>query len=363
MRAIPQLEITEARLTSSTVFETAPAAWNSGTTYTAGDYASTAGANGLITCYRALDPDSPPVGNLNHITSDTNWWEDVGETYQVYSGGSTYALAEYVIDTTTHFVFKSVKAGNVGNTLPATSVLDDAWWLPIQPTNKWAMFNLLRNTRTVVPSTLTVVITPGQRVDSFDVSDMVNVSTLHLTMVSGATTVYDYTDDLNERDVFDWYDYFFAPFSTAPSSVHFDLPPYSNGVITLTLTSTSGNVEVGSFVVGTQVYVGKAAYSATRDFLNFSTVKREFDGRIAELVQRKGIPRTRQIIKVEKNRVRLVSELLLTLDATPATWSALDDENDVYFNPLHIIGFVKSGSINIDFPDYALLTLELESVT
>jgi len=57
MIVLPPLAITDARLTSTTVPEVAPAAYAGGTTYALNATASVAGAAGLLTVYRSLQAD------------------------------------------------------------------------------------------------------------------------------------------------------------------------------------------------------------------------------------------------------------------------------------------------------------------
>lgn len=353
MNVIPPLAITDAMLTSSTVVETAPAAYAGGTTYAFDATASVAGAAGLITIYKSLQ-----AGNIgNAPASSPLWWVSIGTTYQVYSGAATYALADMAIDATNHLVYESLAAGNIGNALTDTTK-----WLLIGPTNKWAMFDVLRNTPSVVPhGALTVVLTPGVRVDSICLAGMSGVTSARIQVVVSAVTVYDYTADLNLREVFDWYDYYFNAFSTRPTLAVFDLPPYSTAVITITLTG-SGSIECGACVLGAHQYIGDVNYEAESDVLNFSTVTRDFAGNTAVMVQRRNVPRTIQQISVSKTRLNSIRALRDSLSGTPAVWSALDDDTEDYFDSFLIIGFYKKFSINAKHPETAIISLELEEI-
>lgn len=353
MNVIPPLEITDSILTSSTVVETAPTAWSGATTYGLNDTASTAGAAGLITIYKSLQ-----AANTNNATSDAAWWVSIGTTYQVYAGGTTYAVGDRVIDATNHLVYESLVAANLGNALTSTTK-----WYEVGPTNKWAMFDFLRNTATTVPTTMTVVLTPGVRVDSIALLGLVaNSVTITMTSTLGGGTVYTSTTNLNTREVLDWYDYFFATFSTQPSLALFDLPPYSDGVITVTITATSGNVSCGACVIGSYVYIGDVQYTSESDVLNFSSVTRDFDGGTSSMVQRRNVPKTIQNIWLAKSRVNSVRDLREALNAVPAVWSGVATSSDGYFESLLILGFYKRFSINLTYPENAVISLELEEI-
>lgn len=352
MNVIPPISITDAKLTSSTVVEVAPAAYAGGTTYAVNDTVSVAGAAGLQTVYKSLQ-DS----NTGHTpASSPTWWEDIGEVYQAYSGAATYAADEYVQDNTNHLVYQSVVGGNIGNALT-----DPAKWLEIGPTNKWAMFDLLRNTGSTQPSSMTVVLTPGERINAIALIGLV-ANSVAISATSGGSPVYSYSETLDTREVFDWYGYFFEPFSTKESAIVFDVPPYSNIVITITLTGTTAGVSCGGCVLGTAVYLGAAQINAESDVLNFSTVTRDDFGN-SVLVPRRNVPKTNQVVACEKSRVNKVRAVRSLLNAVPAVWSALDDTTDDYADALLILGYYRRFSIGgIADTEMALLTLELEEV-
>ncbi len=292
------------------------------------------------------------------LTSSTIAEPDAGET--AWSGSSVaYLVGDQRIRTTTHRIYECV----VDHTSAASPVPENnpTQWIEVGPTNKWAMFDTLRNTATVKASTLTAVITPGRRVDALALL-AVQADTVTVSMTSDAVEVYSRTEDLVYREVADWYDYFFAPFLNRPSVALFDLPPYTSGVITVTLAAATGNVECGACVVGAAEYIGEVQYEAESDVLNFSTVNRDSFGGISAIVQRRNVPRTIQSIFVDKSRVNRVRTLRDDLAATPAVWAGLSNSSDGYFEAVLILGFYKRFSINLRHPEHAVISLELEEI-
>lgn len=301
----------------------------------------------------------PPVEITDaRLTSSTIAEPDTGET--LWSGAAVaYVVGDLRIRPTTHRVYECLVAHtSAASPLPENNTMQ---WLEIGPTNKWAMFDTLRNTATVKASTLTVVLTPGQRVDSLALLGMV-ADTIAVSMTSGATTVYSHTENLNYRDVADWYDYFFRPYSRKPSIALFDLPPYTGGVITVTLTTSAGNIECGACVIGSAEFIGDVQYEAESDVLNFSTVTRDFAGGTAAIVQRRNVPKTLQSIVLEKSRVNRVRALRDAIPAIPSVWAGLSNSSDGYFEAMLILGFYKRFSINMRHPNHAVISLELEEI-
>jgi hypothetical protein len=282
------------------------------------------------------------------LTSSTVSEPDAGSptTEMVFNAGSpstSYALGAIVIDTTAHLKYESLAAANTAQ------LSDAAQWLLLGPTNKWAMFDTLRSTATIAPSPLTVVITPGVRIDALALLGLVADSvTVSVDSAIGSPSMNYYTH---------------IEASTGETSLAlFDLPPFTNGIITVTLTAASGNVECGALVIGMYQFIGDVQATAVDDVLNFSTVTRDFAGATNTLVQRRNVPKTQQQLLVDKTRVNAVRLLRDSLNAIPAVWSGIDDDTDGYFDALLILGFYKQFSIDLAFPDQALITLELEEI-
>lgn len=280
----------------------------------------------------------------------------VGEV--AWSNTTTYALAAKVISTATHRTYKSVQAGNVGHD-PTTD--DGTWWLDDGPTNRWAMFDLLRNTGTVKASTLSATITPGQRIDAIGIVGIV-ADSVTVTVNVGGSPVYTRTVNLRVRNTLGWYDYFFRPFEQKTAVAFFDLPPYVNAVITVALTRSSGNCTCGGVIIGQSVYIGKTIHGAENDALNFSLFERDPFGTLSKLIPRRTVPKGAGQTRLEKIAVNRALKLRIELNAVPALWSGLDDAASGYFEPLLILGVYKRFTITMDQPDRALVSFELEEI-
>lgn len=354
MRVIPPLTVTDAILTSSSATEPhAPAAYNGGTTYAAGAIVSVAAD---FKIYESL-----AAGNVGNTPSTSpTWWLILGPTEAAYNGATTYAAGATVSSSSTHRVYESLQAANTGNPLPVAPELTTAWWLDVGPTNKWAMFDYLRNSKTVYASPVTVVLTPGVRIDALAALDL-EATSVTVSMVVGASTVYTHTEALVSRRVTGWYDYFFAPFVTKSGFVLLDLPPYYNGVLTVVFTNTGGNVKVGAMLVGSQEYIGDAQYKAESDVLNFSTVTRELDGS-AVITQRRNVPKLNITTLVDKVYVNRIRDLRDALNAAPAVYVGIDDDDDSWWEAVLLLGIYKRWVINVDQPARAMCTLELEGL-
>lgn len=388
MRVIPPVPVTAAMLTSSSVSEPSAgeATWSSGTTYKLGDqvidttthrtYESQQGAQATVT----LPIASPGIATwANHglaagtpvlftnsggalptgLTAGTIYYV-LADTVNTFKVSATIGGSAINFTGSQSGVHTATANPNKGNP-PTTD--DGTWWIDVGPSNKWAMFDLLRSTATTGPSPLTVVITPGRRIDSIGLVGLVADSLeVTVTSVAGGGTVYHYGPVyLLNRPCLGWYDYFFSEFRYRSEAALFDLPPYTDAVITITLTRASGNAACGGLVIGQSAYIGRTQHNATHEGLNFSRIERDSFGN-SSLTPRRTVPKTNQQVRASKANVPRLLLLIEDLNAVPAFWSGIDDQDSGYFGALLIVGIYKTFAINMDQPNEALVTLELEEV-
>lgn len=384
MRVIPPLTFTDAMITSTTAPEpgVGETTWSGAVTYAAGSKVILGAPSSMVGISVASPavltwlghglPNGTPIvltttGALpTGLTSGVRYYM-VNRTVDTFQLSATLAgtpipttgtqSGTHTATASIHRTYQSVINGNMGNP-PALG--DTTRWLDIGPTNRWAMFDLLRNTGTTVASPLTVVLTPGQRIDSIGLVGLVADSVVIDVSVSGAS-VYNKTINLLNRLTVGWYSYFFGAFRYRKEAALFDLPPYTNAVITITITRASGNVTCGGVVIGKNVYLGATLHTAEREGLNFSKIVRDDYG-TATLQPKRSVPRTVQNIRCKKAMVPTVLALIDTLNAVPALWSGIDDQASGYFPALLILGVYKKLSINMDQPNDAIISLELEEV-
>lgn len=383
MRALPPIPIRPAILTSTTCAEPSAgeAAWSAATQYKGGDRVISPSTHRI---YETIGGRSFGVSLAPGGTGVVTWPNHglVANTPITFS--TTGALPSGLVSGTTYYVladtantFKvsatsggspiafsgsqsGVQTATVTVNLGHDPAADDGWWIDVGPTNRWAMFDLLRNTGTTTASPLTVSLTPGQRVDSIGVVGMV-ADTVTVTVSVAGATVYTASADLLNRPTSGWYDYFFGAFRYRQEFARFDLPPYTGAVITITLTRANGNVTCGGVVIGSSVYLGRTLHEAESDALNFSKIDRDDFG-TATLVPRRSVPRTVQSLRCKKSEVDRILQLRDDLNAAPALWSGLDDQDSGYFSALLIVGVYKRFTITMDQPEDALISLELEEV-
>lgn len=347
--------ISDAMLTSATAVDVAAQGeWSSGTTYALADIVSRAQSAGRLKFYKSLQ-----AGNLNqNPDTQTAWWQYIGDGYKQYSGTATYAVGDRALDNTNHRVYEALAV--MSNPVPALT--DTTKWLFIGPSNRWAMFDLKNNFVTSVPTSMVIVVTPGVRINAINLHGLrANSATISIT--SGVSEIFSETIDLNTRRVLNAYDYAYEPFTTQKSLALFNLPQVTNSIITITLTALSGNVECANCVINRATNIGAASYNAVSSTINFSTFTRNFDGTISELTQRRSIAKNSFRLIWDKLKAAQISQLRKDLNAVPASWSGLDDNNtDGYFEPYHVVGVYSEWDIDADSVQQGVSNLTIQEV-
>lgn len=295
----------------------------------------------------------PPVTvTAAMLTSSTVAEPSAGET--AWSSG-TYAVGDVRIVVAQHRKYQCILAGS-STTSPE---LDATRWTGIGPTNKWAMFDLLRNSATSATSSMSVVLTPGQRVDSIALVGL-QASSVTITVKVGATVYYTRTVPTINRTTTSWYTYFFGAFRYLPSFALFDLPPITGATITLDFTGSA--ILCGGVVLGRSVYLGGIVGEPVSGATNYSRIERDAFGNVT-LVQRRSVPKTTQKLLVQKDQVDALRALRSDLNAVPALWSGLDDKSsDGYFESLLVFGVYKVFDIPLTHTYNATVNLELEEM-
>lgn len=299
----------------------------------------------------------PPFDLTTANTTSTVLEPSNGEV--VWSPTGSYTLGAVVIRTETHRKYELV-AQEHGNTPPETS---PKIWLDIGPTNKWAMFDNLRSQPTTALGGMTVVITPGKRVDTLALLG-VKASKVIVTVRQGGNIIYGpVTRNMTGRKTTTWSQYFFGSFNYIPTVIFQDIPPVTAAEITVEFQNDPGQpVECSELVVGSKVYLGASQYDAVSSSLNFSRIERDDFGN-STLKRRRTVPRLNVQTWAQKGIVNQIRQAREDLNAVPALWSGLDDKfDDPYFEAVFIYGIYKQFEINLDHPSKVTVNLELEEM-
>jgi hypothetical protein len=399
MRATPPILITPAKLTTPAVAEPYdPAAYAGGTTYAFGDIVKVVAD---FAFYESLAAGN--VGNTPNISP--LYWRKIGCTETAYNAGTAYAIGDTV--SAYHRVFLSLTAANTGNALPVLPVKETAYWRDLGATMRYKMFDLYRSTQTVCPSPLTVVMAPGQRVNTIGITGMSGNSLLvKVTSVSAGGTIYPLAYDadrtyakgecmtvglttcyqslqddnvghaapnatwwtvvggaifdLNVRRVYNATTYCFGRFNTRPVKSLFDVPLVSDPVVTVTLSSASGNVKIGALAVGVNSYIGQLLKPTKNTGVSFSTVRTDIYGE-TEAVKRRMLRKLTGTLLLPAYLVDLALDLREEFDATPILYVGTEEDGD-WTGATTQIGLMQQFDIGTSDGDPALIPFTAQEI-
>lgn len=280
----------------------------------------------------------------------------------VWTAGTPWLKDALCHRVETRTVYRRITAG----TTPTEPENDPAIWKALRPTNKRAMFDSLRSTQTsVAGGPLTVVIQPGQRVDSIGLLGLVGLSA-KIQIHRGATLIKEYPYSLIQRNSRSWYEYFAGPIGQRSSVVNWSLPPFKDAKITVTIEPVSGVAACGTLALGMNVPVGEAEWGLENDAINFSRIEREFDGTLTPdvtLIQRRSVPKANLRVRVDAANVPRLIKLRDQLNAVPAIWAGMAKfPESPYAEAFLLNGIYRRFPVKPTNKKYAWTDLELEEI-
>jgi hypothetical protein len=277
---------------------------------------------GLTEAAPAADPggDPAPDGKVSTlrllqpvtITSAVLTATNVPETdYPEWSAGTTYAAGARVIRATTHRVYESTVAANLGND-PAAGA---GKWVDVGPTNRWAMFDQALGTATARAGSIELTLAPG-------VVNALALLDVEATTVRAQASGYDRTIAVDAGPV-----------------LFLDLPG-SGGAVTVTITGP-GTVSVGTLLIGRLVALGITEAAPSAGITDYSRKEVDDFGE-ATIVERAWAERMTARAIVRTDAIDAVVSRVAAVRARPSLWigdSALDS--------LTVYGFFKEFSVEV----------------
>ena len=350
MRIVPPVTIDGSNLTSSNVPDAPPTDYSAGTSYSHGDLAGDpqGDAAGTIKVYESL------VGsNLGNALSDTDFWLYVGETYEEYDAGTTYAADRIVISTTTNHAYQAMVSGESGNSLSNVSK-----WLDLGPTNRFSMFDLSNSSQTLNGETIDVTIDVLGRINSVAFLNLVAESLQVIVTNPVEGEVYNETVSLvASDDVSNWWEYFFLPVRRYGDWTFLDLPTYNNPTVRLIITNGGSIAKVGSAVLGLSRELGGTVYPSSVSIFDYS--KKEVDEFGYYTVIVRDFAKVADLkVKVEEIRIDAITEILADLRATPILFVGVEG-----YRATWVYGFYKEWKWQLQGPNESYLLLYIEGLT
>lgn len=266
-----------------------------------------------------------------------------------YDAGVTYALGDQVTSGTT--VYQSAQAGNIGH-----AVTDTLWWVEVGSINKLRMFDRRVGAQTENADTIEVTITPGVMVG---VLSLRNLEALSVTVSQSTPTdgeLFSRSIDL-DYPVDDWFEYFFGEFVMQTDVVVPGLLPYTDAVVTVTISNTGGTAKCGELLLGPAMEPGDAEFGLSDGIDDYSVIAPDPFG-VRDIVERDYADNMELTVWVEAHRSPAFRRLLSENRARPILVASTDARPDA-----QVYGLAESWRRVLSYPGWDVFNLTMKGLT
>lgn len=274
---------------------------------------------------------------------------DAGEVEWV---AGTYNANEEVISTTTHRVYRSVIDGNTSN--PETD--DGTNWVDIRATNRWRMFDKTIGSQST-GNDVAITLDPSTVFNTVAGLNITGAESINVTVTDPLDgEIYNKDIDMVDNGaVTDYYAYFFEPIVAIKEFALFDLPPYPNAEIGITITGTG--VGVGEILTGRQVVLGVTQYGTSWKPSQFGLRERDdFGNYTVNIIATTDIMDYN--VKILKSDFAFVRSVLTSLGSDPTLWSATTEGGDGTL----VYGYYDNINVNFSSPSLYDTTISVQGL-
>lgn len=254
--------------------------------------------------------------------------------YAAWSSGTAYAIGARVIYG--HKIFEALTASTA-----AIPDQDTAAWVLVSPTNRYAMFDAVRSTRTTAAGSISVELLLSD-VTALSMIDVLGTEIVIEVTTAAAALVYSRTVTLD---------------GVTPGSIYLaDLPASAGATVTVDVTG-AGTVEVGALQLGRVWVMGDTQFGLGLGITDYSKVNTDEFGN--QTFIRRGFSRqmTAQV-RVPRAKVDQTFAYLASIRATPVVWIGAFDYASTF-----VIGFYKDFNLSISYPLVSDCSLTIEGIT
>lgn len=274
--------------------------------------------------------------------------------YAAWNSGTTYALNDRVILTSTHKIYQSAQASNTNHN---PSDPGSTWWVEVSATNRYKMFDTSNTTATTVSGSMSVVLRPGQVITTVALLGLLGTSARIRVSDPTAGIVYDQTFSLLAVPLITGWWYWLYGNRVAPTQVLVTgLPPYPNADIVIDIAGTT--TSCASCIIGQEIDIGLGVeYGARLGIQSYSRKTTDDFGNITVI--------TRPFARTAS------FDMMLTKEETDSVYNTLSLYRDTVclwigspeYESTVVYGFMKSFDIVIPYPLHSQCSIELEGIT
>lgn len=293
-----------------------------------------------------------PINILPSMILSTSVPEDANPAY---NAGTTYGLGQRCHLTSTHKVYESLQAGNVGHAPNDAASID--WWKEVGDTNRYLMLDGSVSTQTVMSgATSYYEFKPGQAFSALALVNVTGITRVVVTVTDPAAGVV-YSKSMAFAWLPagpDWYSWFFNRRFVTLSFLR-DIPSYPLATVRVDFEGAGG---VGVLLLGQLNSMGMGIQNNARIRFQSYSIKQRNEWGDTVLKKRANSRTISLSLLCENDKIDEYDRLVSELDGVPCLFSASDG-----IESLTRFGFISSFDILIPYERYSEASLEMESLT
>lgn len=280
--------------------------------------------------------------------------------YSEWNSGTTYNTGDRVIvtDEGVHKIYESLKDSNTNNYPPDNISGTDPWWLEVDATNRWKMFDPYVSTQTEYSGDIeiTLDVTKCDYVAFFQLE----ADEISLSLEYNGEEVWTDTEDLLKNTSTSWSEYFFGSIEYK-TDIAIQLGGlYSNNAeLTVTVSALSGTAKCGHVVIGKASTLGDTKWEVRAGINDYSRRSTDSYGR-TYLAQGYWSKRTELEVLVRTEAIDSIYKRLAGLRSTPCVWMINNESTD--YETLLVYGFYRTFDVIFETPSMSTCNLEIEGL-
>ena len=230
-------------------------------------------------------------------------------------------------------------------------------WVEIGPTNKWAMFSNLTNTKSEDGNLLISEVTSPSIINGVAGFDIDGATEVNVTVTkAGIGEIYNKTIALRAPPPESgWYSYLFDEVKQDSSFVLTDLPAYSNTVVKVTLSGA--DVSIGALLLGGLTDIGTANYSSSLQLVDYSKKERDDFGNV-NVIKRTSSKLVKFNLTIPTQQVESTFSKIQDITTIPAVYIGAEGGD----NSLVVFGYYEDYHNNITAPTVTTATLTVQGL-
>lgn len=286
----------------------------------------------------------PITISASNLTSSSIAEPAAGETAWV--SGGTYVVGDYRILTSTHRVYKCA-LGHTGRTGTPDLPSEATYWTDFGPTNKYAAFDQLTNTKSTGTTSISFTVLLSDFVPSVAVYGVVG-SGIRVVVRQGAggTIVYDSGVRNLIFPGLGFWEYYHSPAAILDKTVFKDIPLCLNPEVTITISGATGSaVAVGMIAIGdlrplldASGWGGGTQFGAQSKPTTYSYIKRDEYGNVT-IQKRSAATDMRITVQMPHGQADRALGIIQSVLDVPAAWFATDEEG---YSGLNVFGLASA---------------------